>query len=624
MGYLDFNFDLPDDQTFAPDPARVAAWVRLLPSEPFAFAPRVTERAAWEGWRATPFGRRIRERARELAAEPFPPYTNATYIDCLDRQDVTEINRGLTVTRQRQVAFLLAEAIHDAGEFLGPLAEDARRLAVLNAWIHPNNDLQRRNYHGETIENDLTSCHSAVHLLLARHVLGVRLPAEVNELIEREVERRLFAPLRTRLESGRDLYWWLTVKHNWNAVCLACYAQAAALLPQAEDRAWWLAAVTPLVQPFRDGFLDDGLCPEGTSYWSYGFSHLVSLAELLRLATGGVVDLLDDPKYRRIARYPDHAEVERGIFPSFSDCDARAQPLAWVRHWLENRCGATSAGTEPMPPTFDPFADMSMQFTDEPLLWMFRTVDPAAPRRRVFEPALRDWFADSGFLICRMPAGPARRFAATLLGGHNGVNHNHNDLGTFTVVLDGQPLVVDPGAEKYSFRTFSAQRYDSPLLNSLGHPVPRVAGRLQEAGGERRAWVREASFGEECDRVVLDLRGAYDVPELRRLERTFIFEREGDGALTIVDTVEFAEPLAFETALITFGEVELHRDGATIRQEGVALDLALMAGGTSLELVSERIEQEPHPTRIGLRCREPVKQASITQRFTPGAVTAAS
>ena len=37
--------------------------------------------------------------------------------------------------------------------------------------------------------------------------------------------------------------------------------------------------------------------------------------------------------------------------------------------------------------------------------------------------------------------------AATSEGGHNGVSHNHNDLDTFTVQIDDQELLVDPGAE---------------------------------------------------------------------------------------------------------------------------------------------------------------------------------
>ena len=56
-----------------------------------------------------------------------------------------------------------------------------------------------------------------------------RLPADVRALIRSEVDRRVLQPKRRRIEAGRDIYWWINVKHNWNAVCLSCCAHAAAL-----------------------------------------------------------------------------------------------------------------------------------------------------------------------------------------------------------------------------------------------------------------------------------------------------------------------------------------------------------------------------------------------------------
>src|SRR6185312_2322167 len=197
------------------------------------------------------------------------------------------------------------------------------------------------------------------------------------------------------------------------------------------------------------------------------------------------------------------------------------------------------------------------------------------------------------------------------------VNHNHNDLGTFTVVLDGRTLVLDPGAEVYSFRTFSEQRYESQLLNSYGHPVPRVAGRLQEAGAEWRARVIIREFSPDTDRMVLDLRTAYDVPTLKKLEREFVFDRRGAGSVTIVDRVEFTAPAAFESALVTLGEVTMN--GAKIRlTDGAAtLEAEVSVDGAKLEIVQDKINQPPHPTRIALRCRGEVSHATMKTVLRP-------
>ena len=616
MGAYDFNFDLPAGESYVPNPDRCRALAALLPKEPFCIAPRVTDRAAWSRWQSDPFGQRILTVAREFAAAPFPGFNDTAWLDCLEREDVTHVNAALGAIRKRQVAFLLAEAIFDSGEFLGVIASDARQLATVRTWIHPGNDLKRLNYDLKTVEPDLGVVHFAENLALTDFILGPRLPADLRALIREEVNRRVLAPTRTRIESGKDLNWWIAVKHNWNSVCLACIAHtAAALVDSAADRAWWLAFTESLVRNFRDGFADDGLCVEGTGYWSYGFMHYASLAELLRLGTGNAVDLLDEPKMRRVARFPGRVELQPDVFPTFADCALDARPLNWIRLWVDNRVGTPSQATVPSP--LDPFVDMYLQFADEPLLWMFRTRTPRQPQTLAQPPELRTWFENAGLLVCRPGAATTRRLSASLLGGNNGVNHNHNDVGTFTVVLDGRAVVIDPGAETYSFRTFSEQRYESQLLNSYGHPVPRVAGRLQEAGPQWCARVIAKEFTPDTDRMVLDLRSAYDVPGLKKLEREFVFDRRGAGSVTVTDRVEFAAPAAFETALITFGQPTV--DGARIRlTDGPASVIAdVTCEGAALEIVSDQINQPPHPTRLALRCVGEVKSATIRTVIRP-------
>ncbi|MEO6874643.1 MAG: heparinase II/III family protein [Opitutaceae bacterium] len=618
MGAHDFNFDLSAGETYVPSSDRRRALQALLPKEPFALAPPVTDRAAWSRWQDDPFGRQILATARELAAVPYPDYSDAAYLDCLKLEDVTQINQVIPTVRKRQVAFLLAEAIYDQGEFLGVIAADTKQLASLRTWIHPGNDLKKLNYDLKTIEPDLVVVHFAENLALTDFILSPRLPADLRALIRSEVNRRVLAPTRARLESGHDINWWIAVKHNWNAVCLSCLAHTAgALLPSAADRAWWMAFSESLVKNFRDGFADDGVCTEGTGYWTYGFMHYISLSELLRFATGNAVDLLDEPKMRRVARFPDRVELQGGVFPTFADCALDARPLGWARLWLDNRLGTVEQKTVPAVAGTDPFAGMILQFAPEPLLWMFRTHDPRKPQAPAHSPELRTWFENSALLVCRPGPATSRRLSATLLGGHNGVNHNHNDLGSFTVVLDGRTLVIDPGAEVYSFRTFSDQRYESQLLNSYGHPVPRVAGRLQEAGSEWRARVVAKEFTTDTDRMVLDLRTAYDVPALKKLEREFIFDRRGAGSVTVIDRVEFSTPAAFESALITLGQATIEGASVRLTDGAAALVAEVSVEGASLEISTDQINQPPHPTRVALRCAGEVKSAVIRTVLRP-------
>ncbi|MCF3651040.1 heparinase II/III family protein [Synoicihabitans lomoniglobus] len=617
MGAYDFNFDVPAGERYQPSPERVAAWQRLLPTKNFGFAPPITDRAAWDPWQSDPFGQRVLSEARELVAGGFPAYTDATYLDCLETESVTKINEVLPIVRTRQATLLLAEAIFDQGEFLGEIGADFDRVAQVSSWVHPNNDLERRNLRQETREIDLVTAHHAAHYAAMLHVLGARLPEALQQRMRAELHLRAFEPLRRRLETGHDVYWWVDVTHNWNSVCLACLVQAAAACLPANERAWWFATGEMLVKYFRESFNNDGFCTEGVGYWGYGVSNYIFISEMFRLGTGGLVDLFDEPKMSRVALFPDRSEIEPGLFPTFADCRLGTKPLLWARHWLDNRRGAALETSAELPGTPDAFATMRLGSFSEPTLWMFHTHNPNAPRGTRRPLGLRHWFEDSSLLIARPGATTGRRFSGTFLGGNNGVNHNHNDLGTFTVCLDGRALIVDPGMETYSMRTFSEHRYDSQLLNSYGHPVPRVAGRLQEAGAEWQTRVLETEFTDDVDRVVFDLKRAYDVPTLRRLEREFIYDRTGDGSISIVDTVEFSEPADFESVLITFGEVDIQGNRIVLRDSGSAITADVEITGANLAIDTDTINQPPHPQRLALRCDRPVTHAVVRTHLRP-------
>ena len=265
---------------------------------------------------------------------------------------------------------------------------------------------------------------------------------------------------------------------------------------------------------------------------------------------------------------------------------------------------------------------MKLQMTDGIFMWMFRTREPRQPLRRRSSTELRDFFAPSHFLISRSAPTTKRKFAATFLGGNNCVNHNHNDLGTFTVILDGKALIYDPGLEVYSMRTFSKQRYESQLLNSYGHPVPRVGGQLQQEGPTHQASTLLTEFTDDTDRMILDLRGAYNCPTLRKLEREFIYDRRGDGSLTITDTAEFSEPTEYESALITCGKVEVTDVGLRFSDGEAAISITYAESSEALTVSQDTIKEEsilqdkstpPQPTRVALATSG--KVTAITMRF---------
>jgi hypothetical protein len=171
------------------------------------------------------------------------------------------------------------------------------------------------------------------------------------------------------------------------------------------------------------------------------------------------------------------------------------------------------------------------------------------------------------------------------------------------LVSGRRAVLVDPGAEVYTARTFSGRRYESKVLNSYGHPVPLIGGKLQRKGRAATGKVLKAEFTPEQDTFVLDLKSAYGVKTIQRLERTFVYSRVDGTSLKVSDKIEIAEPATFETALITFGGWR-------------------QTSETSLpEIIREDVSAPSLPLRLGLRLKQPVKRAEITLTITPASPT---
>jgi hypothetical protein len=235
---------------------------------------------------------------------------------------------------------------------------------------------------------------------------------------------------------------------------------------------------------------------------------------------------------------------------------------------------------------------------------------------------LRDFFPEGGLLICRPAENDREALAVSIKGGHNAEPHNHNDAGSYMVVLNGVALVVDPGQEVYTSRTFSQRRYESEVVNSFGHSVPRIAGQLQSRGASAHARILQADFTDKRDSLRFDLASAYDVRGLQRLERSFIYDRERQGEFQVVDDVAFFRPKSFETALITFAPwheeapgrlrigtgatsvaVEVSTEGSDFRVTAAAIDAELPGGQV--------------PTRLAIELTKPVSTARVTMTFRP-------
>jgi hypothetical protein len=603
----------------AKEPAaqRVREIETWLPPAPAALGEGITNRVAWQSLAQQRAFEDVIAEAARLAGQPLPAQPDDLFLDYSRTGNREHWQRVAFERRGRVRTLVLAECLEDRGRFLAPFTELAAALCAEKTWVYPAHDAALKNFRGQDCTIDLGSSALGWELAAASRLLGERLGVQTRQLIRENLERRLFTPFRASVRGEPGGNWWLTGRNNWNAVCLAGVTGAAlATLERPEERAWFIAAAEDSIQNFLAGFTPDGYCSEGVGYWNYGFGHFVLLSETVRRSTGGHVDWLANPKAARPALFGARTEILAGIYPSIADCSPGTQPSRDLMAFLTNRFNFS------LPP--GPAAGGKVSRSLNEALF-YAALPPGLPRiptqQELEDLSWRTWFPDGGVLICRPGPGSPVPFAACLKGGHNAEHHNHNDVGTFMVVSGKTMVICDPGAEVYTARTFSARRYESKVLNSYGHAVPVIGGQLQREGAAARAVVLDRRFTPEQDTLRLDIRSAYAVPELKRLEREFVFRRGAAPTLTVTDKIEFTKPSTYEAALITWGTCErLGERELLIRDGRDAVRVQIETDGGAFELRSETLREEVHtktqPNRIGLRLQAPLKQGRFKLTIT--------
>jgi hypothetical protein len=130
------------------------------------------------------------------------------------------------------------------------------------------------------------------------------------------------------------------------------------------------------------------------------------------------------------------------------------------------------------------------------------------------------------------------------------------------------------------------------------------------------------TFTDSTDTLVLDISSAYEVPELKKLEREFVYSRLGTGSLQVTDEVKFSQSRKFSTALITFGNWKQTSPTTLIVYDSEeALRVEIKVVGADFEVRPETIEEDvsarKQPTRLGINLKGTVQAALITLKITP-------
>src|SRR5262249_13534220 len=150
------------------------------------------------------------------------------------------------------------------------------------------------------------------------------------------------------------------------------------------------------------------------------------------------------------------------------------------------------------------------------------------------------------------------RIVVAIKAGHNAESHNHDDVGSFIVHVDGENLLTDPGPGLYSRQYFGAERRENIFANSYGHSVPRIGGHLQGTGRDFRGELHMPDATDSTKSVEVEFAKAYEAGTLAMAKRTLGIALTGAeaGAISLQDEFRFSsDPAGVEEAFVTWLEV---------------------------------------------------------------------
>ena len=508
--------------------------------------PAAEDRQAWDG---IPEETRleIRTLAEEYGKIPYPS-RSATGFLAFARTGDRQADEKPYFTRRRKLCAAVLKACADPESGTDAVVDGIWCLCEETSWVISAHNINQvpgapaaAEYPLPDIRKpyiDLFSAQTGMILSLTSAMLGKQLD-EVSPLIRKrireEIRRRILRPF---MET--DDFWWMGIRrkdlNNWTPWILSNIMVCAVPDPMPGRK---LAALLTRACEILDRWLDavpaDGGCDEGPGYWNMAGGALLDCLTLLEKVTGGRMNFRKNEKVRNILTYPLKAEMGNGWFANFADCDARpfisGERLETVGGMLGDPA-LTALGTRMRGTVAD-------QLNDVPHLT--RALDlifhPAAETTETAERRHRDtWLPD---LQIRMVQ--KGRWLLACKGGHNGESHNHNDVGSFILMLDGEPAVVDAGNMTYTAKTFSDDRYTLWNVRAGWHNLPIIGGQEQREGISHAARdVKSAPDGME-----LNLAETYDASAgVLQLRRRFALSADG-LCLTDAGELQAAQPVTW-------------------------------------------------------------------------------
>lgn len=599
------------------DSNRISQIATMLPEKPGGFGKNYHYREVWDSLSMVTEYQKVIQEAVLMSATTFPAWNDEAYLLYFTKGTRPEGQKMMSDRHGWLGPLVIAECLENKGRFIPVIEMVFNEIIAQRSWTHPAHDSKKQNFEGRNFTVDLGAAALGHSMAQALYLLDDKLKPQVRRNVLDALYKRIFDPVLGTIAGTNKDQSWLTTTSNWNAVCLAGVTGAAlSAIPEKNKRAEFVTIAEKYSKNSVIGFTDDGYCTEGLGYFAYGFGHFIILREKILQSTGNTLDLFSGEKIRKIAAYGPNMEIINNIYPSIADCRtgtkapddilwycSRTLEMGLERYDTLTIKGSPSSLVSGLMYAFPNSASLS---------------NPSAGSSE-YAPGTRSDFNYAGVLIVRPVKGTSCNIAAALKGGNNNEHHNHNDVGSYSVVVGDEMLISDPGGPfVYRSNTFGSERYTAyKNLASYGHSVPLIAGEQQFPGKEAEAKIIKKSFSEKKDVFVMDIASAYKVEGLK-LIRSFTYDRRKEGKLTVRDDFSFSKAETFETALISRAKcTEIGKNKLEFAGERNKMVATIKAPG-EYEISYETIQGDyPEFTRVAIRLKDPVSKGVFEIEFNP-------
>jgi hypothetical protein len=580
----------------------------------------IAEREQWNVIAKSPAFKGVIAEAEKLQKEAIPEPSEEDYMRFYETKMKTfnEVNRDyenkFNQRRNRLFRLVLAECFENKGRFIRDIEEIILVICMEPNWTIPWDDGDAKKFKGESKAIDHQIARTAWDLATVHYWLHKKLSGNTRDLINDSIRARVFSVFEEAVVTDNyGLIGWANDAGHVNAMChAAVVGSALALIDPADLRAKYIASAEINVEKFLQIFTRDGYFPDGAWAWNEGYGSFLLLAETLYQATGSRIDMFKRPNIKETALYGPRMEITPGVYESFGNRWRGDRPVLFPTAFVSKRFQMGLTEIENRAPFFGigpghlymvGIYCFPNSATEQKGLVSGTEIPPLE--------TFRSEFPLNGVMILRTGKKEQDQIGVQLKGGNNDERSNHSDVGTYVVAVNGGTPLCDIGARYNRYGLVIKDIMESNLVNSFGHPVPRINEHLQKNGKGTITPLLLREYTDEIDTLKFDFQYVYewnDPKDVKEFTRTFIFDRtgkdpdsSGKAMLSVVDRFRGRKPVAFENCLITFGPFKM----LTKDEESPTRELIVGEGKQALHITvsNEVIELDQKTNKFAKRAK---------------------